>query len=266
MISENTVVEEVANRVWEVFSIVNGNPDYNFSSIRFSLSLFFLALLYQIVRMRIISSYQLKHIVALTGIIFMMFREATMLVMMTGWELKVFYDPIVQFLWPPIEHTFSGLAFLCFVWYSVETAKMYKLTYYIRKAKYYILLGYGLFTIYAMTVWKAFYIEHAPNILYEYKECPIDWITHGLFSLFAAVGFYAAFQKQAKFLMLFWGVTLFEHFTRTLVFYAHFETPEIATFFHSLHTWALPLLVLHFVSAYVAQISNCGVCKRDILI
>ena len=263
---DNNIIEAIANRVWDVFSLVNGNPDYGFSTIRFSISLFFLFLLYFVIRMRVISSYQTKHIVAMAGIIFMIFREATMLVLMTGWEIKIFYDPIIHTLWPPIEHGFEGLSFLCLMWYSVETAKLYKVAYYINKFKYAILSLYGIFCIYAVVVWKNFFISKYPNLLYSYKECMIDWQSHGIISIMCSVGFYAAFQKQAKYLMFFWGITLFEHFTRTMVYYAHFETSEIATIFHAIHTWSLPFLILHFVDTYVTKITNCGVCRREILL
>lgn len=266
LVEGNQIAEKIADNAWDIFSLVNGNPDYNFSAIRFCLAIFFLVMLYTIIKMRVVAAYQVKHIVALSGVVFMIFRESTMLFMQTGWEIGLYRDLAVHFLWPPVEHTFEGLSFLCLAWYSIETACMFEFSYYMKKFKFIILGLFMAFSTYTMIIWKTFFIQHYPKVLFMYRECMVDWQSHILMSFIASIGFYASFQRQSRYLIMFWSVTLFEHFSRTLTYYFEIHNTGLDTLYNALHIWAIPLLILHFVDAYVLKISNCNTCKRDIFL
>lgn len=257
-------IDKVFEAAWGIFSIVNGNPDIHNSSIRFTISLFFLALLYLVIKMRAIETFKYHQLVALVGVVFMMIRESTLLVFMSGWELGIYKDHYVHFVWPPMEHFFEMLAFLCFLWYTVEKScwKMVRMS--IRKYGLYALTSILLFHVYSLYTWKNAFFDSGTEVL-RYLEHDVDWQTHLIMTAVALIGMTASskIKSEPDFLAWFWRITFTEHIIRTTSFIQHFETSTMATIFHAMHTWSIPLIMLHFVKVYVGKMNNCINCVKE---
>lgn len=260
------MLNKLASAIWLIFSQVNGNPDLGMSATRFLLATFFLTLLYMTIRMRAMAQYKPHQIVALVGCVLMMVRELSMLVFLSGWEIGLYTDPIIHFLFPPIEHFFQILAFGCFSWYTIEASQWSPIRRFAHKT--YILFGVSLavFSGYALVSWKAFFTAHYPHIIHAYKDTAVDWQTHLIMVLIAAIGVFAAYMRRrgSTYLLWFWTITFLEHSARTIVFMAYTEQAWQATIFHAMHNWAIPLLLLHFINAYVQKMHQCVVCKQDV--
>jgi hypothetical protein len=258
--------DKILTTLWTIFSQMNGNPDYHASGMRFCMAIFFLVLLYATIRMRAMSLYKPHQIVALCGCVLMLVREFSMLVFMCGWELQLYTNLMIHFLWPPIEHTFSLAAFLCFAWYTIEASQWNTIRRFARHMLWPICTFVLAFSIYALITWKHFFTAHYPLVQFSYKDSAVDWQMHAVVTLIAVAGIMAAYMRRrgASYLLYFWIVTLIEHATRTITF-AHFQEPSwLATVFHAMHIWAIPLLLLHFINAYVLKMSQCAECKRDV--
>lgn len=260
------MVDNVLQTGWLIFSQINGNPDLNQSATRFCLALFFLILLYSTIRMRTLSQYKPHQVVALCGCVIMMIREITMLVTIGGWETKVITDTMVHFLWPPIEHMLELTAYICFVWYTIEASQWNVIRRFARNIGWYFIGASSIFCIYTMYAWKLFFISHAPEILYSYKHFSGDWQTHLILAFVAFMGVISAFMKSkgTSYLLGFWTIVLIEHIIRTIVFGFFDEQSWQATIFHAMHTWSIPLLLLHFINSYVLKMGNCVECKREL--
>lgn len=268
MVDSHQMIDSVFTAVWQIFSQINGNPELHSSATRFCLALFFLYLLYSTIRMRAMAQYKPHQIVALCGCVLMMFRETSMLMFMSGWELGLYRDTIIHFLWPPIEHFFFILSMLCFCWYTVEASQYNKLRRCTRRIGWWVVGGAVSFCIYALVEWKIFFTKHFPDILYSYNECSVDWQSHLIVSGIAIVGLLGAMfrYRGSSYLMLYWVITLIEHSSRTVIFAFYHEEAWQATIFHAMHIWAIPLLLLHFINAYVLKMSNCVQCKREVVL
>lgn len=260
--------ERAAYALWDMFSIINGNPDLHMSAPRFLMALFFLVLLYLTIRMRAMTQFKPHQIVALASCVLMMVREITMLVFLSGWEFGLYKDLRVHFLFPPIEHFFLLLGLGCFSWYTIEASGWAAVRRFANRTYVYFSTGLLLFSAYALVIWKKQFVENFPNVLYAYKDSPADWQTHLIMSLIAVVGICAAYMRRrgTSYLLWFWLVTLVEHVSRTVTFALYDEQAWQATMFHALHTWAIPLLLLHFINAYVLKMSQCKICQREVFL
>jgi hypothetical protein len=263
---DSCTLNKVAEALWLIFSQINGNPDLNMSATRFLLALFFLTLLYMTIRMRAMAQYKAHQIVALVGCVLMMIRETSMLVFLSGWEIGVYKDPIVHFLFPPIEHFFALLAFGCFSWYTIEASQWSLIRRFAHRTYLFFGTGLLLFSAYALVYWKAFFTSHYPNVIHGYKDTPVDWQTHLIIAIIAVVGMLAAYMRRrgSSYLLWFWFITFLEHALRTIVFSMYQEQAWQATMFHAMHNWAIPLLLLHFINAYVQKMHQCVLCKQEV--
>lgn len=259
-------IEKIADAVWLIFSQINGNPDLNMSATRFLLALFFLTLLYITIRMRAMTQYKPHQVVALVGCVLMIIRELTMLIFLSGWEIGVYTDPVGHFLFPPIEHFFALLSFGCFSWYTIEASQWSPIRKFARRTC--IPFGISLvgFSAYALIYWKAFFTTHYPDVIHVYKDTPVDWQTHLIIAIIAIVGMLAAYMRRrgSTYLLWFWFITFAEHALRSITFAFYNEQAWQATIFHAMHNWAIPLLLLHFINAYVQKLYQCTVCRQDV--
>ena len=260
--------DRIFQALWTIFSQMNGNPDLHMSAPRFLMSLFFLTLLYLTIRMRAMVQFKKHQIVALVGCVFMVIRECIMLVFLSGWELGLYTDPIIHFLFPPVEHFFSLMAFGCWSWYTVEASQWPWLRRLACTTYVYFGTGLILFSAYALVTWKQFFTQNFPDVLYAYKDSPVDWQTHLIISIIACVGILAAYMRRrgSSYLFWFWLIVLVEHFSRTVTFAFYEEQAWQATVFHAMHTWSIPLLLLHFINAYVLKMSQCAICHQEVFL
>lgn len=260
--------ERLAYALWDIISVMNGNPDLHMSAPRFLMALFFLTLLYLTIRMRAMAQFKPHQIVALAGCVLMMMRELVMLVFLSGWELGVYSDPIVHFLFPPIEHFFLAAALGCFSWYTLEASQWAVIRNFAARTYVYFGTGLVLFSVYALVMWKALFTIDYPAIVHMYRDSPVDWQTHLIMVVIALVSICAAYMRRqgTSYLLSFWIVTFIEHSARAVVFAFFDEQPWQATIFHTMHTWAIPLLLLHFINAYVLKMSQCKMCQREVFL
>lgn len=257
----------VIDAMWDAFSRVNGNPDLHASGIRFALALFFLWLLFVTIRMRALTQYRPHRVVALVGCVIMMIRESAMAGIVCGWELKLYDSQLLLYVWPPVEHFFSMLAFSCIAWYTVEASDCVWLQLWARRLKWPIIASTVVFYVYALTLWKSFFAVYTPTIAFVYNDSNMDWQAHAVVSVCAFLGIIAACKRQAgpSYLLWFWVLTFVEQAIRAHAF-SYTEGAWLATVLQAMHIWAIPLLLLHFINAYVIKLGSCAVCKRDVRI
>lgn len=257
----------VIDALWDAFSRVNGNPDLHASIIRFGLALFFLWLLFVTIRMRALAQYRPHRIVALVGCVIMMIRELAMAFIVCGWELKLYDNPLLLYVWPPVEHFFSMLAFCCMAWYTVEASDWAWLQYWVKKFRCVVIVSIASFYVYALTLWKVFFAVNIPTISIVYSDSNMDWQAHALIAVCATVSIIATCKRSAgpSYLFWFWVVTFIEQSLRAHAF-SYSEGAWLATVLQAMHIWAIPLLLLHFINAYVIKLGTCSTCKRDVRI
>lgn len=261
------MIDNILSATWTIFSQMNGNPELHQSATRFCMALFFLWMLYATIRMRVMSQYKPHQVVALSGCVIMALREFTLLITLSGWELGVFTHPLVHFLWPPIEHALELVAYSCFAWYTIEASQWSIIRRFARKIGLWFITFNIIFYSYTLYAWKIFFISTLPNIVYKYKNFAGDWQTHLILAFIAFVGLVAAFMKHkgSSYLFAFWIVIFLEHLIRTIVFGFYDEQAWQATIFHAMHIWSIPLLLLHFINAYVQKMGQCIECRRDVI-
>lgn len=243
----------LANGVWEIFSLVNGNPETTNYGIRLTMMLFFAIFLILVIQLRTRMIFDKKHIIAFIGGLFLIFRIITMLGFEWGWQIGIYDDWILHLLSPPLEHFWNMLFFGCIGYFTLNVYDYYPGI--LKKILWTIPVAMLGFFIYTSITWKAFFYAHLPSVP-AYKECITDWQTHLVFAVIALYIVIIAIIKYKKyhmFLSAFWTLTFIEHFCRFLTFYNGYEPPELATIFHAMATWALPLLILHFINAYVIR-------------
>lgn len=263
------ISSKLLNGLWEIFSIFNGNPDTTIShvsnyGIRFSIGMFFSFYLFYIIKMRALITMKKLHIVAMVGALLIFIRYLVMFGFEWGYQIGLYSDPIVHFLFPPIEHFFYMMGLGCMAYYSLNHYRYYPGM--IKKILPYIPPFITIFFVYATIVWKNFFLSDLSiNIIRAYKDCPVDYQSHALIAIMSLYMVIVAIFKYSKynhFLSAFWTVNFIEHAVRTIMFYYSFEPTWMATLFHATQLWLLPLLTLHFVQAYVIRLGYCQQCKR----
>lgn len=252
--------------LWDIFSVFNGNPDlvsYNNNfGIRFGIGMFFSFMLFMIIKFRALVTMKRHHVVAMIGAVLIFIRYAVMFGFEWGFQIGLYHDPVVHFLFPPIEHFFYMLGFGCLAYYSLHHYKYYPGL--LKRILIGIPIFIGMFFIYTTMEWKEFFLTRLPHVS-TYKECFVDWQSHLLFSIMSFYILVVAIFKFAKdnhYISMFWTVTFIEHLSRTICFYNGYEPAWLATIFHAMQLWALPLIMLHFVKAYVVKLGYCELCKR----
>lgn len=253
---------------WEIFSIFNGNPDLTYTQntygIRFCMGLFFSFLLFQIIKMRTLKTMLKQHIVALIASLIFFIRYFVMLIFEWGYQIGIYNDPIIHFLFPPIEHYFYMIGFVCFAYYSLKHYDYFPGI--LKNILYFIPLFLTSFFIYATIQWKIFFYEgiyELPAKIYKYKDCVVDWQSHLIFSiicLYVLIIALGHIKNKNNYLLAFWFLSFVEHFSRTISFYNNFEPGWLATIFHAFQLWTIPILILHFIKMYIIKLSKCETC------
>lgn len=239
--------------LWDIFSLVNGNPEVTNYGIRFSLMLFFAFFLIVVLQLRTKMIFDKKHIVAFVGALFLIFRIVTMMGFEWGWQIGLYDDWILHLLSPPLEHLWNMLFFGCMGYYTLNIYDYYPGI--LKKILWSIPTSILLFFVYSSIAWKQFFFENLPNIP-KYNQCSVDWQTHlilATISLYIVIIAILKYKKFHMFLSAFWTITFLEHFIRFIAFYNGYEPSELATIFHAMSTWSLPLLILHFINAYIIR-------------
>jgi hypothetical protein len=262
--NDYTMLNTLAVNVWNIFSVFNGNPDTNNFGIRLGIGIFFSIFLLIIIKMRTISTMDKKHIVAMIGALFIFFRYAVMLIFEWGYQIGIYDDPFIKFLFPPIEHYFYMIGLGCLAYYSLNHYQYYPGI--LRKIVWTIPVFITGFFVYATISWKILFMNSLP-IVKNYIDCNVDWQSHVIVAVMALYVFFVSMVKPSRtnnhWLSYFWLLTLFEHGVKSILFYQHMEPSWIATIFHSFEIWSLPLMTLHFIKVYVVKLKYCEICNSD---
>lgn len=249
-------MEKLIFGLWQIFSQVNGNPEIGNYGIRFAIGIFFSIFLMAILQLRAKLSYDRKHLVAFIGANLLLFRYTLMMGFEWGWQINLYTDWIVHFLFPPLEHFFYMMALGCFGYYSLNAYGYYPGV--LKRILVYIPIGISLFFVYATVSWKMFFLKKLPEVT-PYMMINADWQSHLIIALAAGYCVVIAIKQYKKyfcFLSAFWTLTFIEHFCRSVAFYNQWEPAEVATIFHAMALWSIPLLILHFTNAYVLRIGE----------
>lgn len=268
MNSINDIITTLLTEFWSIFSIFNGNPAFgefsNNYGIRFTIGMFFCTFLFIVIKMRALSTMKHSHIVAMIGSVLIFIRYFVMLILEWGYQIGLYDDPIVHFLYPPLEHFFYMLGLSCFAYYSLHHFNYYPGL--LKQYTKYIPIFLTSFFIYTSVMWKNFFIFNN-SFIQKYKECMIDWQSHLIITIIASYVLFVSifkYKKYNSYITTFWLITLCEHFARTVCFYNNYEPSWLATIFHALQIWVLPILTLHFVKAYVVKLNYCELCRRHV--
>ena len=191
-----------------------------------------------------------KHIVAFVGAVVLLVRICTMFGFEWGWQIGLYDDWVIHLLSPPLEHFWNMLFFGCIGYYTLHVYDYYPGI--LKKIILYIPTTIIGFFIYSTIQWKIYFLSHLPKIS-NYESCMSDWQNHLIIAIVALYIFIVAIVKYKKYhcyLSAFWTFVLVEHFSRFFFSFYNINTYFINTVQNSLETWALPLLILHFVNAY----------------
>lgn len=261
----NEAITNVTKSIWDVFSIVNGNPIINYDGIRFFIGIFFTAFLLIIIKMRALNTMEKKHIVAMVGALLLLIRYLIMLSLQWGYQINMYTDPIIFFLYPPLEHFFLMLGLGCLAYYSLNHYEYYPGI--LKKILWAIPVGITIFFIHATIAWKTQFLSS--NVILSYNQCVADWQTHFMLTLMAAYVVSIAgikFSNQKHFLSAFWTVVLINHVVLTITTFIGYENTTLTTILNSLDLWCIPILILHFIKAYVVRLGFCDMCTRMVKI
>jgi len=245
-----TILGKIVKGAWSAFSCINGNPILDNLGIKLSIMLFFAVFLLTILQMRTKIVFDKKHIVAFIGAVILLIRVITMLGFEWGWQIGLYDDWILHLLSPPLEHFWNLLFFGCFGYYTLNVYDYYPGI--LKKILWYIPVTMLGFFVYSSIQWKIFFLSNLPTIS-SYETCMSDWQNHLIISVIClyiiTIGI-LRYKKYHCYLSAFWTVTLIEHFSRFVCSYNQWNTNFVVTIMNSLETWALPLLILHFINAY----------------
>jgi hypothetical protein len=249
----NTTFGKLAKGFWDVFSSVNGNPESGNYGVRFALMLFFAVFLISVLQLRTKIIYDKKHIVAFVGSLFLIFRIVTMMGFEWGWQIDLYDDWVLHFLSPPLEHFWNLLFYGCIGYYTLNIYDYYPGI--LKKILWAIPVSICAFFVYSSITWKIFFLSHLPEIS-QYTQCSADWQNHFIVSVLSFYIFIIAIKKYKKyhcFLSAFWTLVFIEHFLQFVFYYNGYEAAELTTIFHAISIWSLPLLILHFINAYIIR-------------
>ena len=243
----------ISKGLWDIFSLVNGNPENANYGVRLTLMLFLSLFLIAVLHIRTKLIFDKKHLVAYIGSLFLVFRILTMLCFEWGWQVGIYDDWMLHLLSPPLEHFWNMLFFGCMGYYTLNIYDYYPGI--LKKILWLIPTSIMGFFIYSTVTWKTYFLTKLPDIS-KYNQCASDWQNHLVIAIIALYIVIVAIHKYKKyhmFLSAFWTLTFIEHFIRFIAFYNGYEPPELATIFHAMATWSLPLLILHFINAYIIR-------------
>jgi hypothetical protein len=247
-------VEKLIYGFWQIFSTVNGNPEIGNFGIRFCLGIFFSIFLMFVLQMRVKILLDKKHLIAFIGVTLLLIRYLVMLIFEWGWQINLYDDWTLHFLYPPLEHFFYMMFFGCMGYYSLNAYGYYPGL--LRRILLWIPIIIVSFFIYATIQWKSFFLNALP-LVSDYKDCVVDYQSHLLVTISAFYIVCVAIKEYRRyfcFLSAFWTIVLLEHGARTVAFFFNFEPAWLATIFHAMSIWSLPILIMHFVYAYVLRI------------
>lgn len=261
---DTPTLDRIVDGLLSIFYLVNGNPTTHYSGIRFLLGMFFSFMLILVIRMRVLNSMETRHFMVLVGGVFLFIRNLFMMIFLWGYDIGIYTDGIFKFLFPPVEHFLETLAYGFIACYTIKTADPINIKY--KNTKWYGLAFITSFYIYATYTWKTFFFENYPNNIPKFFDHFSDWQSHLVIAIISGTALYKLASKMKlkyEWLIAFWAIVTFEHALRAIVFYIRFEPPELATFFHALHIWSIPLITMHFISGYAKKLKWCDYCNRN---
>lgn len=244
----------------DIFNLTNGN----YSGIRFFLGLVFTILLFSIIKMRAIATMERKHLVALIGSLLLLLRYIVLIIFDWGFQIHLYEDRIIPFLLPPLDHFFYMMGLGCLGYYTLNQYNYYPGL--LKKILWAIPTSITAFFIYSTVTWKLQYLSNP--VITKYCCTPVDWQSHSIIlimSIYLCIVFIFNFNKVNILLHSFWSAILVLEFFRTLSNLQGIEPVQLNVIFNALELWSLPILILHFVKAYVIRLSDCIICDRKVL-
>jgi hypothetical protein len=241
----------LAQGLWNIFSCINGNPSLHNIGMKLTIMLFFSMFLMVILQIRTKITFDKKHIVAFIGAVILFVKVMTLFVFEWTWQIGLYDDWLLHFLYPPLEHFWNMLFLGCMAYYTLHIYDYYPGL--LKKILWYIPITIITFFIYSTVQWKDYFLSHLPAVS-QYELCMSDWQNHLIIAVIALYIFVIAIVKYRKYncyLSAFWTVIFIEHASRFYLSYNLYQTDITETLLNSLETWALPLLILHFINAYV---------------
>lgn len=248
-----TPLGKFISSLWNIFAQVNGDPFLNNYGIRFSLMLFFAIYLLIIIQLRTRLIFDNKHLVAYIGILFLIFRILSMIGFEWGWQIGMYDDWILHCISPPLEHFWNMLFYGCIAYYTLNIYNYYPGI--LKKIIYAIPISFVSFFIYSTIQWKNMFIANLPYIM-KYSQSPSDWQNHiiiGSISLYVCIVILTKYKKYYIPLTIFWVLTTIEHLVRSVCLICECNSHEMTTIYHAISIWVLPLLILHFITAYIKR-------------
>lgn len=256
-------IKEVCNGLWDLFSLYNGNPSHctNYG-IQYGMGIFFSFFLFYILKMRAISTMKKEHIVALIGALFIFFRYIVMFVFEYGYQIKLYDNPYVYYLFPPIEHFFYGLGLGCISYYTLNFCDYYPGM--LKKILYFIPFFITAFFIYATIAWtRLFHTGLETHIIFSYNDSMIDYQSHIILFVITVYSFIVmCYKKELNYLTIFWLLLSIDQIINILISFDTFGINWLITISHAIEIWTLPILTLHFIKRYVNKLKFCGICRR----
>lgn len=255
----------------EVFSniIKNSIDIINFTSsecngMKYILNIVFVGMLFLIIKMRTITLMDRKHIVALVGSLLLLIRGMVLLLFEWGYKIKVYNDYVVAFLLPPLDHFFYMLGLGCLAYYTLNQYNYYPGI--LKKILWAIPTFMFMFFIYATIFWKKSFTLYGGS--YNYINYTILWQSHSIIfimCLYLFVVYIFNYKKYNIYLHIFWTIILIIELFKTSINFHEIKLPNLNIFINNMQIWSLPLLILHFVKAYVIRLGDCIICDRRVV-
>ena len=239
--------------IWNIFSLINGNPDLYMSGIRLFLSIFFTILLIIILNIRTKMNFDKMHLIAFIGVLFLLARNFILLGFQWGWEIKLYDDYILHFLFPPLDYFFNMMYIGCIAYYSLNTYNYYPGI--LKRIIWWIPSFITLYFIYMSITWKHFFYSNLPVVV-QFNNSSVDCQSHCIISLFCVYVLCVAVLKHKKyylFLSSFWFFNSISQITIAITSFYNYQSSELTTIFQAVELWSIPLLFLHFVNAYIIR-------------
>lgn len=248
-----TTFGTVSHNLWNIFSLLNGNPDIFSSGIRFTLSIFFSILLLIILQIRTKMIFDRPHLIAFVGVLFLLIRNIITMGFQWGWEIGLYNDAILHFLSPPIEYFFNMLFMCCIAYYSLNAFNYYPGM--LKRIIWGIPSFIAMYFVYMAVTWKNYFYDNLPSIS-TFNQCSVDFQAHSILALISGYVLVVAIVKYKKyhiFLTTFWFINFVSQLSSAIVSFNNYSSSELITIFQAVEIWSIPLLVIHFVNAYIVR-------------
>lgn len=244
---------KLVEATWEVFSVLNGNPELNNSGVHLALMLSFSLFLVIVLQLRAKLIFDKKHLVAFVGAILLVFRILVLFGFEWGWQINLYDDAILHFLAPPLEHFFNMMYLLLMVYYTLVLFEYFPGI--LQRVLKYIPMFIVLFLIWSTVHWKMMFVTNLPEIT-QYWTCPSDYLTHLILTIIAGYAFVVAifkYKKYHKYISAFWTIVMIENAGRFLMNFTGNNCSDLFTIFNAMEIFSIGILVLHFIDIYIPR-------------